>query len=570
MTDLDQGGVPDGAPPTSSPSQAEPPTLARDPAARPLWRRLAPHFGVLVLVFLVLRVSLAAPRLLTADEADTVRGGRLLVDILTSPEDDPRLEAGHGVRNRLRAGFKTTDNPRLADLPDSAPRRAAIEAPLPRWLAALGIGVLPVSEATPNLGRAAVASSLALALSLALLTWVFRRRGFLFCGFAVAGAFGLNGFVDAGASAGYAASSVLVMTLLIASLERLLTSGRGSIWVGVSLGLCLAVHPLCLALVAAVFAIWAIRRRGPTHVERSGLLALPSAPIGLFLIPIVALVVLIAVWPTLWNDTGKRLGAWLLDFGSTRTMPHEVAGLAFDQASGRAGQAWTAILQWVAWTPLPILALWGAGLARAVALGRDGLWSPLVIGFTLLLMGSFDGSLFGARLSLLALLWIPTLVTAADGAVGAVAFLVRRAERIPKWPRALTGRRLAWVIALLFLTGPILQSARGTAVGLARSSGGELRFPVPLGLLETAAQLVPGATIYPSPYPAWFAPAFDAARVDLEANLSFGEIDEADLALVVGTPIPWLAPRLTEAVAHDSRPGREMSLWRVRRAAPVP
>jgi len=525
---------------------------------------------VLVLVFIVLRLALPAPRLLTADESDTARGGRLLVDIMTSPEHDPRLEAGPSLRHRLRAGFKTTDNPRLMNLPDSAPRRAAVEAPLPRWLAALGIGVLPVSHDANNLARAAVASSLALAISLALLAWVFRRRGFLFCGFVVAGAFGLNGFLDAGASAGYAASSVLAMTLLLASLERLVATGRGAIWVGASLGLCLAVHPLCLALVAAVFIAWAIRRRGPTQDERTGLLALPSAPIGLFLVPLVALVVLVAIWPTLWIDTGKRLGAWLLDFGSTRTMPHEVAGLAFDQATGRAGQAWTAILQWVAWTPLPLLALWGVGLARAIAAGRAGFWSPLVIVFTLLSMGALDGSLFGARLSLLALLWIPTLVTAADGAVGAVAFLVRRAERMPKWPRALTGHRLAFAITVIFLVSPILQSARGTTIGLARSSGGELRFPVPLGLLDQAAAMVPGATIYPSPYPAWFAPAFDVARVDLDANLSFGEIEEADLALVVGTPIPWLAPRLSEEVARDARPGREMSLWRVRPAPFTP
>lgn len=542
-----------------------------EPAAplRARLARLAPHLLVFVLAFVILRLALPQPRLLTADEVDALRGGRHLVDLMTTPEYDPRLGDGSGLRGRLKVGFATFDNPRSNLLPDSTARRSAVEPPVPRWLAALGIGVLPVSEDATNLARASVASTLALAFALALMTWAFRRRGWVSCGFLALGALGLNGFFDAAASAGSAASAFLAMSLFLVALERLVETGRGTLLVGATLGLTLGVHPFAVALVVVVFCAWAIRR-GSGVYPSTGQLPLPSAPLGLFAIPVVALVVLVLIWPALWNETGSRLGAWLIDLGSTRSLPHEVLGLAWDQGSNRAGQAWTAALQWVSWTPLPILFLWAIGLARAIRLRRAGLWVPPLTVFALLFAGALDGGLFGGRLSLLALLWAPTLITAADGFVGFAGFVARRAELIAGWPRALAGPRLTALLVVMLLGVPLLQAARGTSVGLARTSGSELRFAVPLALLDRAAELVPGATIHVQPWPTWYRPAIDVARRDLEGDLGWGELDEADFVVVVGEVPPELGPTLADEVARDLRPGPVTTLWRVRVAPNTP
>ena len=237
-------------------------------------KAVAPHIIVFGAALVLLSTALSAPRVLTADEVDTLRGGRRLVDLMTTPDHDPRLAWGESFSGRLRAGFTSVDNPRLSVLGDSAPRRAVVEAPVPQWLAALGIGVLPVSAETTNLGRARVAAALALALALALLTWSRRKQGLLQVGFLAAGAFALPGFFDAGASAGYAAASVLVVTLFLVTTQRLLDTGRGALLVGIATGLCLGVHPLHLVLLAVVFVAWAIQRRPGTQTvsgEHAGL-----------------------------------------------------------------------------------------------------------------------------------------------------------------------------------------------------------------------------------------------------------------------------------------------------------
>src|SRR5262245_22060616 len=92
------------------------------------------------------------------------------VDLVSALTDDSG-EAATGVVARLKKGFEPHDgNPRLAALPrDSTFKRAVVEAPLPRWLAALGVGVLPAGEDTPNMTRAANSSALALAFAVVLL-----------------------------------------------------------------------------------------------------------------------------------------------------------------------------------------------------------------------------------------------------------------------------------------------------------------------------------------------------------------------------------------------------------------
>jgi hypothetical protein len=538
---------------------------------------LLPHGLVFLVSFLVLSQALSVPRVLTADEVDTMRGGRQLVDLMTAPDHDPRLAWGDSLRGRLRAAFvPVPDNPRVAALPESAPRRAVVEAPVPRWLAALGVGVLPVSQDTTNLGRARVAASLAMALALAILTWTLRRRGgnrTAEMGLLVAAAFALPGFLDAGAAAGHAAASFLTMVLFLAATQRLLNTGRGSIWCGAALGLCLGVHPLHLALVAVVFIAWAIRRR--PDAEAPGLLGtepgrvrLPSAPLGLFVIPIVALVVLIVIWPSLWADTGKRLGAWIADFGSLRSPPSEVAGLAWDQAAFRTSQAWTALFQWTVSTPAPILVLWGLGLARTLREGRDGAWLPIVTLVVILLAAGLDGGLFGARLSLVEALWAPTLLTAADGFGALVAWAKTRlmSSRGDGTPLAARHPALVsmtpWALGLVFLAVPIIGAARGTPPAFLGHAGLEARFALPMALIAHAEELAPGASVHVRPMPAWYRPALDVLRHDLESSLDWGD-ESAELLIAFGEPSPDLVPRLGEPLGRLDGAGPEATLWRL-------
>lgn len=516
----------------------------------------------------LLLLVLPGPRRLTADEVDTLRGGRQLVDLLTCPEHDPRLQWGGGLRGRLRAGFVPTDNPRLAALPDSAPRRAVIESPVPRWLAALGIGVLPVSEDATNLERARVGAALALGVSLGLLVFAYRRRGLRWTAFVVAAAFGLPGFLDAGASAGYGAASVLSATLFLLAMERLLATGRGATWVMAALGLGLGVHPLMVALTVTVFLAWSIGRPAADQAASrtaDGHVRLPAAPLGLFLVPLGALVALVVLWPALWNDTGKRLGAWLIDFGSMKSPPAEVLGVLYDQGAARAAQAFTATLQWLAHVPLPLVVLWGLGLARAVRLGARGAWLPILFVATLLVAAGLDGGLFGARLSLLEVLWIPTLLTAADGFEALTSWITDRASRRARWPRWLGATSLGWIVGGLLLLPPILQSARGTTLGLAERTGLEARFALPMELTRVGEAVAPGATMVIRPAPTAFAPALDALRTDLESSLSSGPEGEAELLLSFGEPPPDLVSRLRGPLVLPNTP-RGPGLWRL---APV-
>lgn len=540
------------------------------------------HAGLLgVALFVVLRFALPAigplPRTLTAAEADAFLGAKLLVERLHDPAPpDARVKA------RLRAGFETSaTHPRLGELPpDKAFARAVLEAPVPRWLGALGLGVLPAADGADNLVRIATASALALALALALLAFGSRGRGAVFVVGLIGMLVGTPGVVDAAASAGHGAASVLAMTLFVLALERLLRTGGVAIHLGLgtALGLLLGLHPGTLALVAAIFVAWAIRHRaeapaaddaGPpaATVHWAGTLPLPKVPALLLLVPLVALIVLVALWPALWSETGKRLGTWLLDFGSTRAPPHEVLGLAFDQATGRSAQAFTAVVQWAAFTPLPILGLWLVGFAHTVRAGRAGPWVPVLVLVTLVTVGALDGGLFGARKSLLPLLWVPTAITAAHGLVAAIGWVEERLARRPLGALPASPRARAAIFLCAALVVPLMQSAKGTTLGVARQTGAELLVPVPLALVAQAARERPFALVAALPRPEQVAPALEVAREGLGLDLRVGAPEEADFVLLTtasGATAPAeVMARLEGAheVARDPRPGVIVTLW---------
>jgi hypothetical protein len=520
-------------------------------SARLLWQLAL----VAVALFALLRVGApllgTMPRVITAEEADALLGAKHLSEQLASGEGS--------FKARLKAGFETTETqPRLTQLaPDRGPQRAAIEAPVPRWLGAIGIALAPASDTTTNLGRTGTAAALAITLALVLLAWHWRQRPLL-AGVAIAIVLATPGVIDAAASAGHGASAILVMALTFVLLERALQTGSllaiGGL--GIAMGLTLGVHPMGLVMWVVALVAWAIRQRATTIGDTTGL-RLPTVPLAMLLLPIVALVVLIAIWPALWNETGKRLGAWLLDYGSAQSAPHQVLGMGFEQASGRAAQAFTALLQWVAWTPVPVMALWVVGVATALREGRDGLWSPIVMVMAWLVVGALDGGLFGGRNSLLALLWVPTAVTAAQGVITTLAFVERRfGERMS--PTARTA-----LVLIVLLIAPVLQSARGTSLGLARSSGAELRTPIPTGIMAELASAHPMAVVDLGPRYIEWRPAFETLREGLMLDLREGNRREANVELVATPGEPTAPIPDAREVARDARPGLIVSLWQL-------
>lgn len=529
---------------------------ASGPRSRRAWWLAA---AVALVAFAALRFGWSEPRYVTATEADAALGGLALATALT--DDGP--DAAQGMKARLVRGFEPApQNPRLGELPgDAGARRAVIEPPLPRWLAGLGIALAPGGDETPNFARAGTASALAFALALGLLAFGLRRRGAVSL-VAPALVVLMPGALDASVSGGAGASAVLVTTALVLAAERLARTARGAVVVAVLVGLAAAVHPFALSLVVPVFVAYAIAREPrPDGGATGSSLPLPSAPLGLYLLPIVAVVVLVAVWPALWSETGKRLGSYLLDYGQAGAPRHEVLGLVFEPRADRGGPAWTALLQWVAWVPYPVIGLWVLGLARAIARGRDGRWFPILAWLALVVCGALDGGLFGARASLVPLLWIPTAVTASDGAVAFMA-----------WVRArLGGTSRPWpaVALALALAAPVAQAVLVTTWGAASQGGAELRFALPVGFVDRVAAEDPGAVVAVVQGPSdAYEPQLEVLRTQLERDIAIGDPARAGWVITVGDVRPESEPLLAGLgeVARDGRPGVRLGLWHRERA----
>jgi len=511
--------------------------------------------GALV-VLLGLRLGWGEPRLLVAAEADTLDAGVGLVEALTDDGDA-------GLVARLKRGFETREShPRLDDFPaDQGYRRAVLEAPVPRWLAAAGIGLWPGPGDTANGVRAGWVASLAVALAVLLLAWGRRTRGgdddearargdrWL----APAILLTLPGVLDAGVAAGYGAAAVLVMAGLARASERWLETGRGALLIGALVGLAFGVHPMAIALVVPVFVAWAIARRPTAAPDPSAAsVRLPSAPPGLFLVPLVAFGVLVLVWPTLWSETGKRIGSWLLDYGFYFNPPVEVAGQLYHQHVDRAAPAWTALVQWVAWTPFPVVGLWALGVARALRAGRDGAWLPILAWLALLVCGAMDGSLFGSRWSLLALMWVPTALTAAEGARVVLAWAGRVAPRVP---RAVVAAALAVV--------PAWQALAVTTWGAASQTGSDHTYALPMGLLDRVAELDPGGVVAIVDGPgAEYGPQLDVAHTQWDKDVRVGDARAARWGIAIGWSAEAREREHGEPVMSDRRPGVGVTLWR--------
>lgn len=500
--------------------------------------------ALLVLVLWgVLRLGAGDP-ILSAAEVDALNAGTDLAEVLTGEE-------GGGLKSRLMDGFATHEgNPRVGMLPKHQPwRHAVVEPPVARWAAALGIMLAPSSDESTNLSRAQTGAGLLVALALGLLAAVLWRRDRVAALVAPAILLALPGVLDAAQGPGSGAAAILVMTLLVLAVDRLarpVTPGNdapprgGAIPAAVAWGLALGLHPGAAFLVIPLFVAYAIARPSTDIAGREradGEVRLPRAPFSLFLLPAVGLIVFVAVWPALWAETGKRTGSWLIDTWWMFNPSYDVAGVAFDQARDRAAMGWTGFATWAGWTPVTVLLAWVFGVARLVREGRGARWFPLLAWMTLMLVGAADGGLFGGRLSLLPLLWVPTALVAAGGVAELADLVTTLWRRRRPGTRLTTGRARLLVMALV-LAAPVATALFGWPRSPVGGVGDTLRRSVPLAWLREVAGEDPHARVTFTPDPDQWRPAVEAAADAAELELRWTPMSRADWVFVVGAPAP--------------------------------
>jgi hypothetical protein len=405
---------------------------------------------------------LARPAVLPVDELAALDTGRELAMALTAPQGT--------LTERLEAGFALPKaHPQSSALKGEARSRAATTLPpMPRWL--VGASILAVPGDTPDTDRAAWGAAIAFGLALATIALTFGWRiGTL----AILSLLVLPGAAHAPASVGTAAMACTGISLLLAGIERA-RRGRGGLCLAVGWAILLGCHPGTFFLVIPCFVGVAICTPRTHPPVASGSLALPAVSPLTLGFPVVAVVLLVLAWPVLWEETAKHLIAWLTEVWRTPAPAQTVAGVAFDQVKGRPPQAWSALAQWAAWTPLPVLGAWLLGLAATLARGREGLWGPLLVLVTLLVVGGTDGGLWGGGMSLAPLTWIPTAITAAVGIDALGTWLARRAGRYE--PAILAGSA---ALILVWPAGEVwTQGAPPGAAAVPLPAG------VPIGLLH--------------------------------------------------------------------------------------
>ncbi len=471
--------------------------------------------AVVVLPFGVRALGGGEPSALVAAEVDALEGGVRIAEALTGPGDA-------GLRDRLKDGFRPPPgHPRLHHLMGSDEgRRLVLVPPVPRWVAALGVSGLPGPDTTPNGHRASVAAALLFALAgllLAMHLGPWRALAVTATVLAIPDA------RDAASAFGYGASAWLGSALLLVGLHRTVAprggapegfaraAGTTGLVVG-GLALLIGTHPFMVAApIAAWLAVGVGRSPGAGSAGPDGLVTVPRLPAGVLLWPVAALALVALLWPALWAGTGKRLVAYVVEAGAFAADAQTVGGLTFEQVANRAPQAFTALVQLLGWTPLPILGLALVGLLRARRPDRvvllAGLLTPLVV-------GAIDGGLQGARLSLWPMLWLPIGWAATLGAE-AVAAQLWRARAVASAEAPWGGRVLVTAGAVALSLGLELSGADGA---LGTRTGRETAWPLPLALFDGVGG-DPGA-VEVDGGSRGFGPGLDAMRDHLERGWS--------------------------------------------------
>jgi hypothetical protein len=440
---------------------------ASPPTARPAWALALAALAIAALVLL------ARPQpTWDAAEVDGLAAGAQLADALTT--------GAGGLRERVQRGFGgVPGHPLCAAVPDSLScRQAATDSPLLRWFVAASALTMPAGDDASSAGLgAALAFALAAFLAGLLLA---RQLGLgvptVLLGAALVAL--MPGALASASTAGAASLSALVIALVLLGIQRVVR-GRDALLAGAAIGLALSLHPAGLTLLVPLFICAAIAQRPRIPAAPDpGLLPLPPVALTLFLAPAVAALVFVLLWPAAWHGTSKHLGAWIQSGLAFRAPAQAIVGTAFEQASGRAPTAAVAFLQWIAWTPTPLLAAWVVGVAATARAGRSGLWSPLLVLAAVLIAAGLDAGLFGARRNLLAWLWIPTALTASVGVVALGDWLARQRPRLSP---ALAGALVA--LAVMFM--PALALVVGAEPTAAALLGAPIRAPLPAYVVDS-------------------------------------------------------------------------------------
>ncbi|MEZ4268582.1 MAG: hypothetical protein R3F39_19645 [Myxococcota bacterium] len=412
-----------------------------------------------------------------AAELDGLAAGAQLADALTT--------GGGRLRERALRGFAgVPGHPLCVAAPDSLScRELATDSPLLRWAVA---GAALTMPATDDASSAGLGAALALALAAFFAGLLLARHLGLGVGavfFGAAFVLVLPGALGGASTAGAAAVGALVSALVLLGIERAARGGGGFL-PGAAVGLALALHPVGITLLIPLFVCAAIGLRPrPAAAPDAGMLPLPPVALTLFAAPIAALVVFVALWPAAWHDTTRHLGAWMQSGIALRAPAQDILGTSFAQAGGRAPGAATAFLQWVAWTPAPIIAAWVVGVAATARAGRRGLWSPLLVLATVVVAAGLDAGLFGARRNLLAWLWVPTALTASIGVLALGDWWASQRPRMA--PNLARGLVAAAVLAM-----PLVALGLGVEPSGAALVGAPIRTPLP----AYSADLGDGAT----------------------------------------------------------------------------
>jgi hypothetical protein len=351
------------------------------------------HALLLGLVLVWWGLAGVAPRGLPAAEVDALEGGVRLAEALTATPSSP-------LRKALVEGARTyPDYPRLAERHVSGPSRDVLIPPAPRWLAAIGVMLAPVPEATSNGRRASLLAALVAGVALAV---VVAGRS-LPTGLVLVGLAGSSVvFQDALTGFGYASVGLLASSLVLLGLgatARAASRGLASLALPAGLALALGTHPFAAGLLLVPWLLPVGRTGGQGA----------ALPWGRLLAPLAALGLLVALWPSLWSSTSAGLGAWLLTPGLDPGATVEVLSETFDPAAWRGPQAFTTMLQLVTALPLPLLCL----AIHGAVVDTAKLHAPLLCLGALLGAAGLDGGLFGARLNLPPLLLPPLLLCAA-------------------------------------------------------------------------------------------------------------------------------------------------------------
>ncbi len=403
-----------------------------------------------------------------------------------SAEEIDALVAGDDLRSGLErgdslwTGFRThKEHPRAKQLrgskgplaQDNRQRAELLTPPLVRWV----VGSTMIVTGANSLSDARWSAALAMALAMTLVCWLLLAAGtrwwFLGLGLVTPAS------MVFGAAVGAAALSCLVMALLLIAFKAL-EEGRSPLWVGLAWGLNLAVHPATVWFLIPIFILAAriyAAKEQPKSSPRPGRIALPSVPVTLLFVPVVALCVLAIMWPALWKDTTTGLFYWLTDAWKELASGQVVTGTSYEQPNDRAPLAWTAVLQWFSLLPLTVVITWCLGVW--VCLKRGGIrdWTPILLTATLLLAGAVNGGLFGGRLSLFSLLLIPTLLTSIQGILFVRDELRSRGVFSLSKATAICASVVLGVAGIQWVTG---------STNLGSSNGLESSLPVPYVLLE--------------------------------------------------------------------------------------